>query len=147
MKHGLPVFHWKTYIVGFPTSVEERQLGEEIYFQITQSYYDTGLGFNIAPAGLSIQSANKLSPDKSKQLRSIRNDSKTYQDQIQAEVNTSLPKYKEFADLPHQTAQESLRLQTRYEELLREEASKAPISDADVRDCLAMMDEAQRLID
>jgi hypothetical protein len=52
-----PEFTWHHYVIGFPVSVDECHLGEEIFCQIGCGYFHTGLGFNIQPAGISIGSA------------------------------------------------------------------------------------------
>jgi hypothetical protein len=49
---GHPKFGPHHYVVGFPNSVDECHI-----CQIGSSYYYTGLGFNIQPAGVAVTSA------------------------------------------------------------------------------------------
>ena len=88
-----PMFKWKTYVIGYPTSVAECKLGEELFCRLTVSYYITGIGFNIGPAGLSIQSATALTDDSWLRFPNIREKNALYVQQLTQEVDEDLPRY------------------------------------------------------
>ncbi|RMZ71499.1 hypothetical protein GMOD_00006619 [Pyrenophora seminiperda CCB06] len=91
----VPIFKWETYIIGYPVSPDECKMGEELYCQITQSYYNGGLGFNIAPAGLSTDSTKKLSQDECKRLLSIRENNVMFVEQLTQEFEEDFLRYGE----------------------------------------------------
>ncbi|KAJ4345024.1 hypothetical protein N0V95_006016 [Ascochyta clinopodiicola] len=56
--NGVPLFSFKHFVIAYPTSRIECQLGEELFCRIGSSYYYTGLGFNIQHAGVSVHSSS-----------------------------------------------------------------------------------------
>jgi hypothetical protein len=51
-------FKLDTHVIYFCTSLEECQIGEELLSRCGQAYFETGSGFGVTAAGLSVQSAN-----------------------------------------------------------------------------------------
>jgi hypothetical protein len=52
------VFGFKTFPICYLASYNECRIGEELFTRICSGYWYTGRGFNIAPAGISVKSAN-----------------------------------------------------------------------------------------
>jgi hypothetical protein len=63
---GKPMFQMKFYALCYLVSKQECKPGEELFTRIGGGYHQTGRGFNIAPAGLSVASSdlNTTSPTK-----------------------------------------------------------------------------------
>ena len=54
---GNHLFKSQSYLVAYPVSYQECQLGEELLCRIGCGYYYTGLGFNIQDAGVGVESS------------------------------------------------------------------------------------------
>jgi hypothetical protein len=98
-ENGIPEFDWHHYVVGFPVSVDECHLGEEIFCQIGNGYYYTGLGSNIQPAGIAVFSAylDKHTPkdaaEKWSTAEQWREEGPDWNHQLEHEVTVIMPKY------------------------------------------------------
>ncbi|KAI4936868.1 uncharacterized protein J4E92_001593 [Alternaria infectoria] len=137
---GVPLYNWRTYIVAFPISVEESKLGEELFCQMTQSYYHTGIGFNIAPAGISVESAVQMPQAEWQQKSKVRNSHFRYQKQLKEEVDVNLKRYmdntnnKSKSKVDHAEQQRTTLIHQRgqlHEENIALEAEAIPIREMD----------------
>lgn len=54
--NGLPLVDFQHYVVAYPISAVECQLGKELFCRFGSGYYNTGLGFNIQHTGTSVSS-------------------------------------------------------------------------------------------
>jgi hypothetical protein len=96
---GQPELAWHHYVVDFPVSVDECHLGEEIFCQIENGYYYTGLGFNIQPAGIAVSSAYldkhtpKAAAEKWSTAEQWREEGPDWNHQLEHEVTVNMPKY------------------------------------------------------
>ncbi|PVH95393.1 hypothetical protein DM02DRAFT_660195 [Periconia macrospinosa] len=64
----VPTFSFSQYIVAYLVDEVECHLGEEIFARACNAYYTSGLGFNIAPAGLNVAGADLGDSKHSKAL-------------------------------------------------------------------------------
>ncbi|KAI8937288.1 hypothetical protein NX059_006496 [Plenodomus lindquistii] len=101
---GVQKYDWHMYAVAYPAAVEDCQLGEELLSRLTHSYYYTGLGFNVQPAGLSINSGelDAATPSEFRAQWDIRRKwreekSRTFWTQLQMDMDTKVPVYTKFA--------------------------------------------------
>jgi len=101
---GTPDFTWHHYVVGFAVSVDECHIGEELFCQIGSGYYNTGVGFNIQPAGISVSSAqldsvnSKVATNMWKAVLQWREEGPDFADQLAHEIQTCVPAYKQYVD-------------------------------------------------
>jgi hypothetical protein len=108
---GIPLYNMQTFTVCFLTSYEECQLAEEFFTRMTGSYYYTGRGFNIDPAGCSLNSANlgdeltKKSEAMWKECEDFRYDLPFIEEQLNEEVDT-FKVYQTFIDSSSKERQE-----------------------------------------
>jgi hypothetical protein len=154
-----PVFYWHHHVIGFATSVEECHLGEELFCQIGSGYYQTGLGFNIQPAGLSVNSAylEDCTPKEAaqvwKHVLRWREEGPDFGDQLYHELNICIPVYKQAViakrDAQRQAKQRKQDLVETRDRLRSEIDSirdRTP-TEADVRDEIRTVQDTARRIE
>ncbi|EDU51540.1 hypothetical protein Alg130_11599 [Pyrenophora tritici-repentis] len=84
--HNKPIFKWKTYVIGYPISVDECKLGKELFARLTESYFNSDIGFNIAPAGLSLSRMEKLVQERKQRVENLTRDERTKDGKIEKAI-------------------------------------------------------------
>ncbi|KAF2109966.1 hypothetical protein BDV96DRAFT_584879 [Lophiotrema nucula] len=102
--NGVPIFSMKGLVICYFINWLECKLGEELFSRIGGSYYYTGTGLNVAPAGLSNASGNlgqhthNEANDKWQQCVEFRYKYGDYVPQLRKELKEQLPVYQQLKE-------------------------------------------------
>jgi hypothetical protein len=112
---GLPLFEFSTYAIAYPIDRDECKLGEELLCRMCDSYYYSGLGFNIQPGGLSNVAPHLEGFSEGyvqKQWRNrenLRQESPVFEQQVIFDCTTQHPKWVEVIEYYKKTPEQHQR--------------------------------------
>jgi hypothetical protein len=95
----VPVFRFESYVVAYPISYQECQIGHELLCRSGGGYYYTGLGFNIQDAGVRVTSADLsgvphgVATGMWKACEDARNSNPIWETRLCADFNQFFDKY------------------------------------------------------